>query len=201
MAALTGALLALTAAKTISDFTGQRKAAAGAQSQGNYEGSLFDLNAGVADQQAADAIARGGEAVGRSQAATRQLTGSQRAAQAASGVDIGAGSPSDVIANDQTLGEFDAISIKQNAQREAWGYQVQAANDRAQGNLARMGGRNQAISLRNQSFGTLLNGAADMYNIYDSFGKTSKPSKPSAGAAPRGPSASNGGYRSGTAGR
>jgi hypothetical protein len=192
MAALTTALLGLTAAKIGSDFIGQRKAAKGAQAQGNYEGDILDQNAAAADLQAADAIARGAESVARSRVAGRSLTGSQRASMASQGIDAGSGSAADVITNDQTLGEFDALTITQNAQREAWGFQVEATNDRGQANLARMGGRNQAASLRAGSVGTLLSGAADLYNIYDRFGKTS-----SSGSTPRAstrPSASNGGY-------
>lgn len=174
MAALTAALIGLTAASTASSFVGQRKAAKGARAQGNYEGAILDQNAGVADQQAADAIARGAETEARSRAATRSLTGSQRASIAAQGIDASSGSAADVIVNDQTLGELDAMTIRHNAQREAWGFKVEATNDRAQANLARMGGRNRSATLRNASVGTLLSGAGDLYDVYHRFGKTAK---------------------------
>lgn len=197
MAALTTAFLALTAANAASNFIGQRKAAAGAQAQGNYQGAIFDANANVADQQAADALARGDQAVGQSRAQSRVLTGSQRASQAAEGVDINSGSAAGVQANDAALGELDRMTLAQNAQRESWGYKVEAANDRAQGNLARMGGRNTAAGLRNAATGTLLNGAMDLYNVYSSFGQNAKPGTPRKAAGPG--TSANGGYWNGTA--
>lgn len=198
MAALTAALLGLTAANAVSGAVGQRKAAKAAQQQGNYEGSIFDMNAGVADKQAADALARGDQAVSESRAQSRGLTGSQRASQAAEGIDITSGSAADVQNNDAALGELDRLTLAQNAQREAFGYKVEAANARAQGNLARMGGRNQASSLRNAATGTLLNGAMELYNIYDAYGKTSG-GTPRKKASTGSSSASTGGYHNGTA--
>lgn len=183
-------MIGLTAASTVSGYVGNRRAAKGAQAQGNYEGSILDQNAAAADAQAADAIARGAESVARSRAAGRSLTGSQRASMAAQGIDAGSGSAADVISNDQTLGEFDALTISQNAQREAWGFKVEAANDRGQANLARMGGRNQAASYRNQAVGTLLSGSAQLYDLYHSFGKTTKPTVVDTSRA----GASNGSY-------
>lgn len=198
MAALTGALLALSAAGTASGFFGQRRAGKAAQQQGDYQGAILDQNAGVADQQAADAIVRGAEAEGRSRAGTSQLTGSQRAAMAAQGIDLNSGSAADVQSNDQALGDLDALAIRRNARREAWGFKTQAANDRAQANLARMGGAGAAASANNASVGTLMSGALDLYKTYDAFKIAKSPSKPSTSS---GPSASNGGYHNGTASR
>jgi hypothetical protein len=172
MAGLTTlALLALSAADTAGKYVDQRRGAGAAVRQGDYEGDILDQNAGLAQQQAADSLARGREAEGRQRAQGRQLAGAQRAAFAASGVEIDSGSAADVMANDHALDELDAMTIRNNAAREAWGYQVQSNDYRRQADLARMSGRETASSLRSQSVSTLLTGAGSLASIYASAPK------------------------------
>lgn len=172
MAALsTMALLAVSAAQTAGKFADQRRAASAAERQGNYEGDLLEQNAGLADIQAQDTLARGREDEGRQRRSNRQLAGSQRAALAASGVDINSGSAQDVVDSDAALGEFDAMTIRNNAARQAWGYQVQAADYRRNAAMARAGGHETTRSLRNGSVTTLLTGAADLANLYSAAPK------------------------------
>lgn len=174
MAALTAALAALTVAGTVNQFAGQRREAKVAQQMGDYEAQLFGQNADLADLQAEDAIARGHEAELKSRGGSRQLVGAQRASLAAQGIDIDTGSARDVVENDAMLGELEALTIRNNARRAAWGFNVQASQYRNQGELARTAGRNTAKALRNQSVSTLLNGAGDLYSIYQSYGKSAK---------------------------
>lgn len=184
MAALTGALMALTALNTVQKFAGDRRAATQAEQQGNYQASLYGTDASLADAQATDAIARGHEAELKSRASTRQLTGSQRASFAAQGLSLDTGSPADVVTDDRSLGELDALTIRNNARREAYGYSTQAAQYRNQGALAQLAGRNTAAAYRNQGTSTLLSGAGDLFNTYQSFGMNGSPSR--LPTAPRG---------------
>jgi hypothetical protein len=154
MAALTGALLALTAANTIQSAVGQRR-------QGEYQAGVADLNAGLADQQAKDAIGRGAESEALSRQGTRQLIGAQRAALGASGVDLESGSALDLQKDAAGLGELDALHIRNNAAREARGYKIDALNYRSRAETARTTSRNGATS-------TLLTGAANMAGLYQS---------------------------------
>lgn len=166
MAALTAALLALSAANTASSYMGDRRNADIAQQQGNAQGSLFDTNAKYADSLAADATQRGIFAEDRVRSAMRQTGGAQRAAAAAAGLSPDAGSARDVFQNDQMLGELDALTVRNNAAREAYGFTVQASNDRTQGAWARASGNNEAAALRSRASSTLLSGAADLASIY-----------------------------------
>lgn len=173
MAALsTLALLAMSTANTVGKFADQRRAAGAAERQGNYEGDMLDLNAGLAEQSAADATARGRQAETRQRRGMRQLAGAQRAALGASGVVLDSGSALDVVQNDQALGEFDALTIRNNAAREAWGYTVQADDYRRQAGMTRAAGRDTAKSLRRGSVSTLLSGAGELANIYASAPKS-----------------------------
>jgi hypothetical protein len=162
MAAISTIILGtLVAAQTASTIVNDRKSAKAARKQGEF-------NAGIADEQAADAIARGEEEAGQSDANTRQLAGSQRAAIAASGVDVASGSAADVIANDKELGALDAARIRRNAAREARGHKLE-------GEGYRQAGKNAARSYNNHAFGTLLSGAAGLYGVYKEYGLSSDP--------------------------
>lgn|SRR5574341_1224779 len=108
------------------------------------EAALLDYNANIADLQAQDAIERGHEEESRFRTGVRQLIGAQRADIAASGVDVGFGSAVDVQADAAFLGELDALTIRTNAAREAWGYQVEAVDIRERARIRRAEGRELA---------------------------------------------------------
>lgn len=181
------ALMALSASNTANQFFGQRKAATIAEQQGNAQGALFDQNAKLASAQAADAIARGDVDANGVIRQGKIVGGAQAAAYGASGLDTSQGSPAAVMANDRALSALDAITIKNNAAREAWGYSTEAAGYTAQGQWARAAGRNEASALRTQSFGTLLNGAGDLMNIYNAApkGVSNAPYAPGAASVTR----------------
>lgn len=166
MAALTAALLAMTAASTAQGFMANRQAGKIGRAQGKYEGQLADMNAALADVQATDALARGDEAAGRSRLGTTQLLGGQRAALGASGVVINDGSAAQVQAEARFYGALDEITIRNNARREAWGFKAQAINDRAQGRMSRAAGRNIGKASDLASYSSLLTGAAQAGSIY-----------------------------------
>jgi hypothetical protein len=90
-------------------------------------------NAQLSEWQAQDAIARGDMAAGEVIQRGAQIKGSQRAAFAANGVDLGYGSALEIITDTDYLTAVDASQVQNNAAREAWGYRVQAdqATDRA----------------------------------------------------------------------
>lgn len=101
---------------------------------------LSDYNAQVAELQAQDAITRGADEEARFRTSVRGLIGSQRAGFAAGNIDVGSGSAVDVQADAAFLGELDALQIRTNARREAWGYQVEAEDLRRRGEIARKEG-------------------------------------------------------------
>lgn len=126
---------------------GQYKAGKAAQREGEAQkraaesqAQLLDYNAAVADVQARDAIARGAEEESKYRQGVRKLIGSQRTALAASNVDVGFGSAADVQADAAFLGELDALTIRTNAAREAWGYKVEAEDTRKRAEITRREG-------------------------------------------------------------
>jgi hypothetical protein len=158
--------IALSLYSTVQGFQSSQRQARAASTQGSYTAAIDEQNAALADAQAQDAIARGSVDEGRQRLATRQNIGATRAAQAASGVDISSGSAADVQASEAGLGELDALTIRNNAAREAWGYNVDAGNLRQQAKLARFTGQEAAAGYRAQSYSQLITGGLNTYGIY-----------------------------------
>jgi hypothetical protein len=184
MAALsTVALLALAGAKTALDYKGQRDAAKQQEQKGDFEAGLFRQNATLADAQAEDAVSRGNQSALQVERGARALSGAQRASLAAQGIRIDGGSATDVVASDRALSTQDELTLRNNAQREAWGFQQQASSYRMQADFAQAAGHNAARGLRRQAVGTLLGGAAELADIWSASPK-------GVGSAPTG----SGGY-------
>lgn len=148
MAAFTTTLAWLTVGAAGLSAYGQIRAGQSAAKAGVAEreaaesqGELADYNANVAELQAADAIARGAEEENRFRMGVRGIIGAQRAGFAGSNIDVGFGSALDVQADAAFLGELDALTIRTNAAREAWGFKVEAEDLRQRGRIARKEGR------------------------------------------------------------
>jgi hypothetical protein len=162
----TAALAILAGTSTVSSLYSQHQAAKGAKAMGEYEGKILETNARYADEQAEDALARGKEEEDRHKAAVRMLIGSQRTAIAAQGIELGSGSALDLQLEAEGLGALDALTIRNNARRESFGYKVQATDYRNRASLSRMGAIGQARGIQNQQVTTLLTGAAQIGSIY-----------------------------------
>lgn len=126
------------------DFLGALRAGGAAKRAGlaqqraaEKSGELADFNAQVAALQAEDAVTRGQEEEQRYRAKVRQTIGAQRVGFAASNIDVGYGSAVDVQVDAAMLGELDALTIRGNAAREAWGFKMQAEDYHRRGQLAR----------------------------------------------------------------
>lgn len=110
--------------------------AVAAKKAGTAAKELAEFNAEIAERQAADALILGREEENRFRAGVRGLIGRQKAGFAGQNIDLGVGTPVDVVADSAFIGELDVITIKTNAARAAWGYTVQAENFRRGGNAA-----------------------------------------------------------------
>ena len=135
---------------------GSGVAGAGAEwMQGEANGRIADFNADINRLQARDAISRGETSVAKLDQQVRGLKGTQRAGYAGQGVVVGDGASADVAASTDAMSEADKLTLRNNAAMEAWGFRVQALDNRFQGRVARAGGRNRAL-------GTLLTTGSDV---------------------------------------
>lgn len=159
--------------------SGQAQKAAGkaAADVSESQAQVADYNAHVADLQSQDAIERGGDAENRFRMQIRGAIGAQRAGIAAGNIDVGFGSAVDVQADAASLGELDALQLRTNAAREAWGYQVQAFDYRQQAMIDRKAGKNQilagesaATASRYAIASTLVGGTSSLLEAKYGFG-------------------------------
>ena len=144
----------------------------GAYSQyqsGKFNEKVANENAKQQEAAAQDALVRGGAEANRHRQLAKRYIASQNTALAANGLDISSGSALAQTTDTAALGEMDARTSYLNAQREAYGYSVGAANARTQGSVARAQGNNAAL-------GTLLTTAANTfaggYGMYKSHAAT-----------------------------
>lgn len=146
--ALAGASLAAGALSAVNQYQSGRQAAA-----------VASANAESAEAQAQDSINRGNAAADEVRRRNRQALGTQTAAAAANGADISTGSALDIFGDTAQFGELDALTTVNNAQREAYGYEVQASNYKAQASAAKQQGNVGAFS-------TLLTTPLQAYGAY-----------------------------------
>lgn len=87
--------------------------------------ATLESNAALAEAGKADALARGGQKAGALRMRGTQTEASQTADYAASGVSVQSGSAVDVGSSTEAISELDAQLAKNNAMREAFGYESQ----------------------------------------------------------------------------
>lgn len=133
--------------------------------QGEQQKFLFDINSRLSTMQSDDALRRGDEAAGEVIRKASQVRGSQRAAYAAQGIDVDSGSAALLQDESDTAGRVDAVTIRNNAWREAWGYKVEAAQASASGQFAKRAADTAATA-------TLITGGLKAAGSFaDSFAK------------------------------
>ena len=97
------------------------------------------FNAKVGEMQAGWAEERGVEAVYRHRLRMRGMRGAQRASFAGQNVIVDDGTALDVQEDTAKWTEVDAMTIRNNAALEAWGYRMQAINSSLQGAMTSPG--------------------------------------------------------------
>ncbi|WP_313112568.1 hypothetical protein [Pseudescherichia sp.] len=146
--ALAGASLAAGALSAVNQYQSGRQAAA-----------VASANAESAQAQAQDSINRGNAAADEARRRNRQALGTQIATAAANGADISTGSALDIFGDTAQFGELDALTTVNNAQREAYGFEVQASNYKNKATAAKQQGTVGAVS-------TLLTTPLQAYGAY-----------------------------------
>lgn len=150
-AALAWAAVGLTALGGYQQYQAQGAAADAAEAQSKE-------NAKAAEANARHETMTGLVEEDRRRTLMRQQIASQRVALAANNVDMSMGTPLELLGDTAAIGEQDALMIRANAARSAWGYRVQATDYGNQGRIARASGRNAQT-------GTILSTAGQMASM------------------------------------
>ncbi len=133
--------------------------AAGQIGQGKQDEATAETNRRLAEAQANDALLRGTKDEARYRRVIAQVAGQQRADFGARNVAV-SGTPLDILSDTAKIGEEDALTIRNNAAREAWGYRNQASE-------ASRWGANQRANSQGAAIGTLLTSGGRAYRDWN----------------------------------
>lgn len=140
-----------------------------ALAQADYAQQVAEMNAKVAEQNAQDAVLRSQQEQIQVDDQARELLGRQVAAQSASGLSVGGRTQMLTRKSARKLAAQDRLNIREAGRREAFNYRVDKANFQAQGEMAKMEGRFNALGSFLGAGGSLL-GAAQSTNFGSRFG-------------------------------
>lgn len=131
---------------------------AGKIAQGKQDAGTAETNRRLSEAQGSDALLRGTKDEARYRRQIAMVAGQQKADFGARNVAV-SGTALDLLSDTAQVGEEDALTIRNNAAREAWGYRNQA-------NEASRWGANQLNNSRGAGIGTLLTAGARAYQDY-----------------------------------
>ncbi|MEO4014821.1 hypothetical protein [Pseudomonas rossensis] len=130
-----------------------------AKQEGAFNSAMLTGNAALKDQAAQETINAGDTSADWQRVQTGQAVGTQRSVQAANGIDVSSGSAAQLQDDTAMLGELDALTIQNNAAREAYGYRVQAKQDRQ--NAAQV-----TTNAGNKATGSILGGFGSAFGSF-----------------------------------
>jgi len=130
-----------------------------ARQQGAFQAAMAEQNATYKEAAAQDAEKRGAVEADRYRRQVGQLIGTQRSGFAANGIDVNSGTAAEIQDDTAAFGEFDALTIANNAAREAWGYRVGAQNDLMNGRMAQSNAKSAAT-------GSILGGVGSAFGSF-----------------------------------
>ena len=121
---------------------------------GQYNSDVAKHNADLAEMDATLSLAKGVQQENQSRRDVEQLKGRQVVTTAANNLEM-SGTPLDILTDTALIGEMDALTIRNNARMEAFGYKMEADSSRAKADLAKSQGTFGAAS-------SLLGGAGNL---------------------------------------
>lgn len=176
------ALAALPLIATVAGGVGAGVSAYGAYESGQanksaaaYQAEVAANNAKIAQQNATWDIQAGEVAADNQGLRTRGAVGAEKAGQGAAGVSVNSGTAPDVRAATEALGMQDAMTIRSNAARAAYGAEVQATSDTAQSQLDTMQSRQAGIAGDLSAGGSLLQGISTVGGRYAAWQNSAGP--------------------------
>jgi hypothetical protein len=149
------------------------------KSAADYQSQVASNNAQIASQNALAATQAGNAQAETAKIKNDQIVGAMEAAQASSGVDVGSGSPLAARVSQTEIGTLNQETIRNQAARQAYGYQTQALSDKSQAELDTAQGQNAATAGTINGISSILGGASSVGGKYAAFQQV-------AGNAPKG---------------
>lgn len=130
--------------------------------QAKYQAGVADVNATLAKQDAAYAIATGEVEAQAAGMKGRAEVGTTRAAYGAGNIDVSSGSAADVTKSETALTQYNESIIRSNAAKRAYGFETTAAADTAQGGMYRSAAGTVVTAANIGATSSLLSGAGNV---------------------------------------
>lgn len=134
-----------------------------------YESDQLELNAKMSELNASDVLYASGRQLGEVEKYRRSLRAQQQSVLASSNLDTTFGSAAAIQMETETLANLDAITVENNAWREAWGFRFEALQHRKAAALTMITGEKQSSATllggAIGAVGTLANAGAKMASL------------------------------------
>lgn len=166
-----GTMTVLALASAAVGGVGQYQSMKGQQAALTYQSQLDEVNAINADRAARDALERGELDAVKHGREVAKLRGQQTVGWAAAGLDLGFGTPLEVAGDTDLLAAEDTRTIYENANREAEGFRINAANYRASAAGARAQRANVGTEGILSMASTAVNTATQIGGQWQKYGK------------------------------
>lgn len=169
---------------------GQASAGEASASMYAYKAGIAKINAQIARQNADYARATGEVEAQQSGMQTRYQIGQTEATQAKSGLDVNRGSAELVRESEAEVGQENEAIIRSNAARRAYGYEVEAVKDTAEGTLDQMASSQSRQAGYIAAAGSIISGASSVASKWTQYGTafgSGNPTSPGPYQAPVGP--------------
>lgn len=169
MSALGWAALGLQVAGAVMSANSAYDIAKGESAMAKYNAAVQRNNAKLAEEQAKQALIVGQREEFTARLKQAALRSHTRASYAERGLDLSEGTPLNALETIDYIGDIDALTIRDNANRTAWAHRVSAANARDEAGMleARAGG----VSPSSAAASTLLTGATKVAGSWYQFSK------------------------------
>lgn len=134
-----------------------------------YQAQVAENNKIIAEQNAVYELQAGQTEEQAQRIKTSQVLGQAEAVQSASGIDASRGSAVKVRKSTAVIGELDALNIRDNAARRAYGYRAEGVNFAAQAGLYRMQAKSDMMGGILGGLGSLIGGFSSLSGKWGSM--------------------------------
>lgn len=127
-----------------------------------YKASVARMNAEIAKQNKEWALRTGEKEAIQTGQKTAQMIGAQKVAQAAGNLDVAVGSPAEVRESQRTIGLKDQTTIRENAGRRAYGFDIEAEKHKAEAGMYDVASTNARTASYFKAAGSVLGSATSV---------------------------------------
>lgn len=168
---------ALGVAGVVASTLGSYKKSSSDAAAYEYQSKIAANNAMLAEWQESDARRRGDTTQNIVRQRGAQMKGTQQASMAARGLDLGEGSPLNILTDTDFMTARDVATVQDNTNKEVYALQIQAANYTSNSQMLQMRANTESPWMA--AGGTLLTGATSVASGW--YSRNRMPTYPSQG--------------------